>query len=157
MPGSKLIELAPCKLIVTVTQLKNTAKKLLTIGFQCGNIILVLNDSTNPIDARVVELVDSLASGASARKGVRVRLPPRAPQRDIRKDVPFALAIVAKTVFFIGCNLTFHGSRFVSRFRPAQSVLAKFALELVGGGRICTRQNYISLCGYPFSSANKSP
>ncbi len=29
--------------------------------------------------ARVVELVDSLASGASARKGVRVRLPPRAP------------------------------------------------------------------------------
>ena len=31
------------------------------------------------MDARVVELVDSLASGASARKGVRVRLPPRAP------------------------------------------------------------------------------
>ena len=31
--------------------------------------------------ARVVELVDSLASGASARKGVRVRLPPRAPKR----------------------------------------------------------------------------
>jgi len=28
-----------------------------------------------------VELVDSLASGASARKGVRVRLPPRAPRR----------------------------------------------------------------------------
>ena len=36
----------------------------------------------------MVELVDSLASGASARKGVRVRLPPRAPKRkDIRKDV----------------------------------------------------------------------
>ncbi len=33
------------------------------------------------MDARVVELVDSLASGASARKGVRVRLPPRAPKR----------------------------------------------------------------------------
>ena len=31
--------------------------------------------------ARVVELVDSLASGASARKGVRVRLPPRAPKK----------------------------------------------------------------------------
>ena len=31
--------------------------------------------------ARVVELVDSLASGASARKGVRVRLPPRAPNQ----------------------------------------------------------------------------
>ena len=34
-----------------------------------------------PLNARVVELVDSLASGASARKGVRVRLPPRAPRR----------------------------------------------------------------------------
>jgi hypothetical protein len=28
----------------------------------------------------VVELADSLASGASARKGVRVQLPPRAPK-----------------------------------------------------------------------------
>ena len=43
--------------------------------------------------ARVVELVDSLASGASARKGVRVRLPPRAPRRDIRKDVPFSFEL----------------------------------------------------------------
>ena len=32
--------------------------------------------------ARVVELVDSPASGAGARKGVRVRLPPRAPQKN---------------------------------------------------------------------------
>ena len=41
-------------------------------------------------DARVVELVDSLASGASARKGVRVRLPPRAPeQKDTTKVVSF--------------------------------------------------------------------
>ena len=31
--------------------------------------------------ARVVELADSLASGASARKGVRVQVPPRAPKR----------------------------------------------------------------------------
>ena len=31
--------------------------------------------------ARVVELADSLASGASARKGVRVQVPPRAPCR----------------------------------------------------------------------------
>ena len=120
-----------------------------------------------PLNARVVELVDSLASGASARKGVRVRLPPRAPrrsklhiacsdffqkserahcaappfqiepaslgfdlvlgavskenrfypliiQRDIRKDVPFALSIVAKTVFFFGCNLIFHGKKFLA-------------------------------------------
>ena len=37
--------------------------------------------------ARVVELVDSLASGASARKGVRVRLPPRAPRRSKRHIV----------------------------------------------------------------------
>ena len=87
------------------TRSKNMVKKLLTIGFHCGNIILVLNDSTSPINARVVELVDSLASGASARKGVRVRLPPRAPQRDIRKDVPFALAIVAETVFFTGTGI----------------------------------------------------
>ncbi|MDE6567825.1 MAG: hypothetical protein K2K70_08870, partial [Lachnospiraceae bacterium] len=54
------------------------------------------------------------------------------PIGDIRKDVPFALAIVAETVFFIGCNLTFHRNRFWSRFRSVQSVLAKFALELVG-------------------------
>ena len=40
--------------------------------------------------ARVVELVDSLASGASARKGVRVRLPPRAPkQKATAKAVAF--------------------------------------------------------------------
>ena len=73
------------------TRSKNMVKKLLTIGFHCGNIILVLNDSTSPINARVVELVDSLASGASARKGVRVRLPPRAPMRSAdRRDRSFA-------------------------------------------------------------------
>ena len=33
----------------------------------------------------MVELVDSPASGAGARKGVRVRLPPRAPQALNRK------------------------------------------------------------------------
>ena len=54
------------------------AKKLLTSGQWYVNIILVPNESTSKY-ARVVELVDSLASGASARKGVRVRLPPRAP------------------------------------------------------------------------------
>ncbi len=46
-----------------------------------GNIALALNETARN-DARVVELVDSLASGASARKGVRVRLPPRAPNND---------------------------------------------------------------------------
>lgn len=57
-------------------------EKVLTDGSSCGNITLALN-STAPTesDARVVELVDSLASGASARKGVRVRLPPRAPNQ----------------------------------------------------------------------------
>ena len=40
----------------------------------------VLNSTPLP-NARVVELVDSLASGASARKGVWVRLPPRAPKK----------------------------------------------------------------------------
>ena len=66
-------------------------EKVLTDGSSCGNITLALN-STAPTesDARVVELVDSLASGASARKGVRVRLPPRAPQkRTRRKSCPF--------------------------------------------------------------------
>jgi hypothetical protein len=60
-------------------------EKVLTDGSGCGNITLALN-STAPTesDARVVELVDSLASGASARKGVRVRLPPRAPRRSKR-------------------------------------------------------------------------
>ena len=67
-------------------------KKLLTSGVGCGNIHLALNNSSAPLpNARVVELVDSLASGASARKGVRVRLPPRAP-RDILLDVPFLFA-----------------------------------------------------------------
>ena len=41
---------------------------------------LMSSNELKPL-ARVVELVDSLASGASARKGVRVRLPPRAPMR----------------------------------------------------------------------------
>ena len=56
-------------------------RKVLTGGAICDNIRLALNETaqTNR-DARVVELVDSLASGASARKGVRVRLPPRAPK-----------------------------------------------------------------------------
>ena len=63
-------------------------EKVLTDGSGCGNITLALN-STAPTesDARVVELVDSLASGASARKGVRVRLPPRAPRRSKRHIV----------------------------------------------------------------------
>jgi hypothetical protein len=32
--------------------------------------------------ARVVELADSLDSGSSARKGMRVQVPPRAPKKD---------------------------------------------------------------------------
>ena len=52
-------------------------------------ICLVLNDSTANENARVVELVDSLASGASARKGVRVRLPPRAPVKSTNFDKKF--------------------------------------------------------------------
>ena len=64
------------------------AKKLLTKGEWHGNINLALRGADNSIgDARVVELVDSLASGASARKGVRVRLPPRAPRTNTRKCV----------------------------------------------------------------------
>ena len=36
----------------------------------------------------MVELVDSLASGASVRKDVRVRVPPRAPDLVAKKDAP---------------------------------------------------------------------
>ena len=50
---------------------------MLTNGYSRVNISPALRNAA-PL-ARVVELVDSLASGASARKGVRVRLPPRAP------------------------------------------------------------------------------
>ena len=39
----------------------------------------------------MVELVDSPASGAGARKGVRVRLPPRAPERDSKESLSFLL------------------------------------------------------------------
>ena len=52
---------------------------LLTNDGNRGTIPFVPQE--HPPLARVVELVDSLASGASARKGVRVRLPPRAPRR----------------------------------------------------------------------------
>ena len=56
---------------------------MLTLAKLCGSILLALNvPAQREHDARVVELVDSLASGASARKGVRVRLPPRAPKKD---------------------------------------------------------------------------
>ena len=60
---------------------KKTGKKRLTSGRLYGNINIALRNSAVQPLARVVELVDSLASGASARKGVRVRLPPRAPVR----------------------------------------------------------------------------
>ena len=43
-------------------------------------------------------------------------------QRDIREDVPFALAVVAKTVFFFGCSLIFYGKKFLP-----DSVLASLA------------------------------
>ena len=66
---------------------EKTSKKRLTSGRQCGNITKSLRNSAVQPLARVVELVDSLASGASARKGVRVRLPPRAPARRKRHIV----------------------------------------------------------------------
>ena len=66
---------------------KKTAKKVLTPGTSYGSIFLALNGA-KPL-ARVVELVDSLASGASARKGVRVRLPPRAPAKRTSNQMSF--------------------------------------------------------------------
>ena len=65
---------------------KKTAKKVLTPGTSYGSIFLALNGA-KPL-ARVVELVDSLASGASVRKDVRVRLPPRAPRRSKVRFAP---------------------------------------------------------------------
>ena len=73
--------------IVEVAVCEKTSKKRLTSGRQCGNITKSLRNSAVQPLARVVELVDSLASGASARKGVRVRLPPRAPARRKRHIV----------------------------------------------------------------------
>ena len=73
--------------IVEVAVCEKTSKKRLTSGRQCGNITKSLRNSAVQPLARVVELVDSLASGASARKGVRVRLPPRAPRRSKRHIV----------------------------------------------------------------------
>ena len=57
-------------------------RKVLTREGGCGSISHALSKRCIPTHARVVELVDSLASGASARKGVRVRLPPRAPKKE---------------------------------------------------------------------------
>ena len=57
----------------------NFFKKQLTFFLLSGTIHLALRKERTPL-ARVVELVDSPASGAGARKGVRVRLPPRAPK-----------------------------------------------------------------------------
>ena len=83
---------------------KKTAKKVLTPGTSYGNIFLALNGA-KPL-ARVVELVDSLASGASVRKDVRVRLPPRAPRRSKVRFAPAFFMPAAKT----------HAVRHLSRF-----------------------------------------
>ena len=94
----------------TVEQQKRKRKflqKVLTAGGSCGIISLALKSAAYR-DARVVELVDSLASGASARKGVRVRLPPRAPSRS---KVRFAPAIFYQNC----CPLP---RRFLSKLNP---------------------------------------
>ena len=75
---------------------KKTAKKVLTPGTSYGSIFLALNGA-KPL-ARVVELVDSLASGASVRKDVRVRLPPRAPRRSKVNFAPTFFCLWQKNV-----------------------------------------------------------
>ena len=67
-------------------------RKVLTREGGCGSISHALSKRCIPNHARVVELVDSLASGASARKGVRVRLPPRAPQKGHPFGCPFCFS-----------------------------------------------------------------
>ena len=64
---------------------------------------LMSSNELKPL-ARVVELVDSLASGASARKGVRVRLPPRAPKAERRRN--------AEIERFLHFFLPFYGKMF---------------------------------------------
>ena len=100
------------------------------------------------MDARVVELVDSLASGASARKGVRVRLPPRAPRRSKRHIVcsdffykkserthfiapPFQITTAA-----LGCDL---GSPLCGVFRFCRNI---------GFNRYLHKNNQTFRCGY---------
>ena len=82
------------------------------------------------MDARVVELVDSLASGASARKGVRVRLPPRAPKRRTSAVQVFFFYLnlsLTKIIFMISYNpvlkIRLYGVEIISIFRQ-QSVLS---------------------------------
>ena len=71
-------------------------RKVLTREGGCGSISHTLSKRCIPNHARVVELVDSLASGASARKGVRVRLPPRAPRRSKVRFAPTSFLSEAK-------------------------------------------------------------
>ena len=71
-------------------------RKVLTREGGCGSISHALSKRCIPNHARVVELVDSLASGASARKGVRVRLPPRAPRRSKVRFAPTSFLSEAK-------------------------------------------------------------
>ena len=94
----KLFLTAPCE---------NGRRK--TTRKSCGIIYLTLSAMLQRqpnMDARVVELVDSLASGASARKGVRVRLPPRAPNAERQKNLEierfrdFLLLLQAKMLRF---------------------------------------------------------
>lgn len=68
---------------------------MLTQKEYCGIIILALSDTEyGKPHARVVELVDSLASGASVRKDVRVRLPPRAPDREVLENQYFPVFLL---------------------------------------------------------------
>ena len=76
---------------------------MLTKSFLDGIITLALSKTVRPL-ARVVELVDSLASGASARKGVRVRLPPRAPQSRYNLDILGRTPRVSRGSDFFYCS-----------------------------------------------------
>ena len=98
-------------------------RKVLTQEGGCGNISHALSKRCIPDHARVVELVDSLASGASARKGVRVRLPPRAPKR--------------KTSAFSRC-LSFWVPPPVGRLHPS-------VIEMLGRNEFALRQGF-GLC-----------
>ena len=121
---------------------KKTGKKRLTSGRLYGNINIALRNSAVQPLARVVELVDSLASGASARKGVRVRLPPRAPKSRNNLDIVGCKSTVPRC-----CGFFIFKISEVQKKMPNRNFLNR--MDLNSGFRLFETQGS---SGRPFSS-----
>ena len=111
---------------------RKPAKKRLTSGRWYGNINIALRNSAVQPLARVVELVDSLASGASARKGVRVRLPPRAPARRKRHIACDEFFILLLSISMLGASKLSLRQGFRRRRKHLYSASAPLAKRPVG-------------------------